>query len=520
MGALDRLLMPNGVKLGTVMQVMTDFKVSPEYLDPAVQNIVGKLRQEANLHQFTKGDKLPAHLRWRAGEPLQLSGKLPIELYGGALGEFIRPMAIPLSDKAPNGEVQSLEHALQLISRTDPGGNAPNEMRNLVRLMEGGVGPEHLHLFTSSDALFEEWLQSVQGPVRDHIAVTRLSFASRMGVHLPYRLTERNGTLGISSPADTTRGPIRPHFADLLSCNHVIVSEGLGREIQASGMEEGHSLQQKMNPSSGLRADCALDAYEYVQAGGPPPFATMNDEETDFYIRVLKGRVEGVDPEKLDPIPFPSPFGTGAEISESAVMRANASFNEYFQYVPHRESETLQFPLNVSCGGRGGYHAAMVRGRHYLVFSTVPEEHGVAKLLDLAGNPHGIHKETERSMGAGDAVGALLSLANAWDATELLGEYAVQAGRQTPDERYLHIAGIVFVSLLSRIFGEYLFHTERTDFTEIPAERIRHIVDFAAQQALLVADQVWNAGPRPKVAKVEDLGIKVALWEQLRMSPA
>lgn len=517
---IDSLLQPDGTKVGAIMQAMTDFKIRPECLDPLIHETILRLRSDSDYHQFGKGDKLPANMRLRRA-PVHLPDVMPVELYGGALGEFRRDLDIPLmSSSVPRQEVNTIEEGLKKISTMGPGGNTPNEVRNMVHLMAAGVGPEQLHLYSSSDFLFEEWLQSLPPAAHERIHLTKLSLASRIGVHFPYRGADhkgvlQNGTLAISSPAESTRDAIRLHLQELLVCHNVIVSEGLGRQILETQLQGREKLVQKINPSSALRGDCAVDAYEYIQKGGYPPIATMNDEEADFYIRTLKGRVEDKNPEKLDPFFFPSPFGAHGGVNDMAVDAASQGFNEYLRYIPAPHTEQLLFPLNISCGKQGGYHLAHCGGKHYVVFTTTPHRAGAQFLLDTVGNPPGIQMGTALSMGAGDAVGTLLSLTNrVWDVEELMGEYAKKSQKHhSVDEHYLRVASMIFVSILSRILGEYVFHSEKTDFTDVPPGSLRNIVNYAAEQALAATEPVWHVGPVPKQSAVEELGINVALWE-------
>ena len=73
-------------------------------------------------------------------------------------------------------------------------------------------------------------------------------------------------------------------------------------------------------------------------------------------------------------------------------------------------------------------------------------------------------------------------------------------------------AGMIFVSILSRIVGESLYRTEKCDLSDIPPANLRVLIDHAAGLALKAAEDVWNVGPKPKQSQVSG-GIKVALWE-------
>ena len=518
-------LQPENTGLGFVMQTMTDYKPHQRDIDiEGLMDEVRLLKDGCVQHKFVKGDKLPTITNVR--ERL-VRGVLKLELHGEALGKWHFPLDIPLAKPFKRGKkVETLHDALMLFCATAPGGNAPNELRDIAHCMEAGIGPSHVEVFTSTDPLFQSWYAGLSEPVRERIRITVLgengqkkgslgSFPPRQGLHLPYRLRESHGTgtLAISNPASSTVPYIRGHLETLLKLDHTIVSEGLSVAMLETTLPGRQNFLQKLNPSSAFRSQCAIDSWEGAKAGGRPPILTMNNDEFDYYIRCIKARVEDdVDPDKLDPIPLPSPFGSGEEVNVTTVAIANDGFREYLRHVPARQDERLHILLNVSAGAQGGYHLATKGSRRYVVYSTIPDKHGTHQLIRLVGRPAGLHAKTERSMGAGDSVGAILSLANIWDLEELLAQYASSNRRGSPSKEYVRAAAVIFVSLLSRYIGECLYRTERCDMTDIPPENIRLLIDHAAKQALIAADDVWNVAPRPKGTVVAN-GIRLALWE-------
>lgn len=515
-----RCLEASGTQIAAVMQTMVDYKLDETKINIAdLIGPVADLRADYQHHGFGKGDKLATNVDLPRGGHAKLKGVLPLELTGGALGKFHRYLDIPINHKrVPLRNVRTLHGGLSRICRMYPGGNAPNETRNMVQFMEAGIGPQQLELYSSTDALFEQWYRSITPAIRDRVHRTilqmddggkKVQLPSRMGLHLP---CGDNGTISIANPATSTVPYIRDQLQSLLEYDQVIVSEGLCRAMLASRLKGRKNLVQKINPSSAFRGDCAIDAYEYCRSGGASPIVTMNDDEFDYYVRCIKGRIEEEEPEKLDPIPFLSPFDDDGALDHGRVRVANNGFNEYFRYIRTPRTPNLTFPLNVSSGKRGGYHVAVKDGRLFVAFSTTPHTAGTRKLLRVAGDPPGVGMRIKKSMGAGDSLGALLSLANVWDTEEFIAQHAAETCKKLLSGDQKRAAAILFISILNRYIGELLFHTEKCDLSDVAPAKLRDVVLYAADQAIRASGAVWNVGQKPKVGAVEG-GMKVAIWE-------
>lgn len=513
-------LQVDGSKAAGVMQAMTDYKPKREIVDlRKVMRPVAGLRADCKRHGFGEGDKLATGIDLRGDGLVKVEHAFDIELTGGVLGNFHYYLTIPFNGRLRRAtSVETLHDGLRIFSDMHPGGNVSNVARSTALLMEAGIGPEELHIFGSTDSLFEEWHRSLTDGVRERIRCTILmkreedkevQLPSRKALHLPYSEKE---VMSISTPATSTIPYLRGLFRELLRYDHVIVSEGLGRSILGTGLKHCKDLPQVFNPGSSFLGDCALDSYEYTTAGGRPPIVTMNGVEFNYYVRCIRGRIEGENPADLDPIPFLSPFADDGMLEQKRADITNKGFREYFRHIRPVRSNRLQFPLSVSLGEDGGYHVAEREGRLFVVFSTTPHTRGAQKLLRIAGKPHGVSTKIRKVMGAGDAVGALLSLANIWDTEEFIAQYASQHNTSLLKDSHRIAAAALFTSILSRYVGEFLYRTEKCDMTQVPADKIRDVIVFAAKQALRASESLWNIGTQAKEAKVEG-GMKVALWE-------
>ncbi len=133
-------------------------------------------------------------------------------------------------------------------------------------------------------------------------------------------------------------------------------------------------------------------------------------------------------------------------------------------------------------------------------------------MLDLVGKDTEISLDIKRTMGAGDSVSSVLSMAHLWDMEELMGQ--MRESGHPIDTKYMEIAGTLFTSLLSRVAGEILYHSNRCDWMSVPPEKFREIIAVTAKKSLDLAADLWNqVDQKPTIAKEQEWDIDLAMWQ-------
>src|SRR3989344_5159709 len=146
-------------------------------------------------------------------------------------------------------------------------------------------------------------------------------------------------------------------------------------------------------------------------------------------------------------------------------------------------------------------------------FTWQSARNGGQLIIDTVNNPAEVNRSNTRVMGAGDSLGATLSLANIWDVEKLMHCYAKESNIKSPNKELVATAGIVFVSLFSRYIGECAYRSKECDICDIPVENVRPLMDRAAKEAWQTARELWTYSAKPGVALTETTGIRVAIWE-------
>lgn len=458
-------------------------------------------------------------------EPQEDKRKLRLNLHLGVGDEpFIKPVTLPLPEKF-HGRLQedSLHEALAAISTTQPGGNVPNMIRNITHVMKGKILPPDVRvlLHSTEEPVFQAWFDALAPEVRERITMHSMDIPPRKGVHLPYSsdLPGGIGTLGMITPMHSAIQVMRGQMANLARCNHVLVSESLGQLVSPEyrGYKEFH------NPSSAFREQCALENYNLMLNGGRIPIVSVNDEEMVKYLASIESRralhaslshTGGDEGERKPKKPsFGYPFDEHRKFNDATAALATESFSRYFACIPPQIETETYFPLSVSCGPYGGYHISCTPdGKRYVIFTSTPQGEGVQKMLDIIGPNEEITIETKRTMGAGDAVSSVLSLAHLLDIEQMMGQ--LKSPQHPINAKFIEIAASIFVSLLSRFAGEILYHSNRCDWMSVPPEKFRDIITATARKGLGLAAEMWNRiDPKPTIAREPEWNIDVAVWQ-------
>jgi len=527
-------LQPEGVEIGAVLQPTIDYHVERDKVEyDRLSEAVRKFRSEYIAHNFSKGDKLPSEVFLRNH---RITDRIELEIPGGIDTGWFYRLDISLAKPFEQGKsVSSTSDAFSLIGTAHPGGNAFNEVRNLAHFMEANIGPAVLHVYSSRDETFNQWYDTLSQHIRDRIHLYDLCSTTPAGMETlaprrSYHLDYAGGTISVAKPSARTVPYMQEHFNRLLQHAHVIVSEPYGREISGAMSDPRLIPNLKYNPSSAFLGECAVDVFEVARVMGqasPGPVVTMNTDEFDYFVRRLEERMGGSSSSLLEPEVdaanatekknrFKSPFGEttwGSEVSQEAVAEAGTAFLYYLSYVPCSDADHLRFTLNVSDGRYGGFHLAKREKRWTVVYSTTPSPQGSQLIIDTVNNPAEVNRSNTRVMGAGDSLGATLSLANIWDVEKLMHCYAKESNIKSPNKELVATAGIVFVSLFSRYIGECAYRSKECDICDIPVENVRPLMDRAAKEAWQTARELWTYSAKPGVALTETTGIRVAIWE-------
>lgn len=454
----------------------------------------------------------------------QFDQKLHLHLLLGKGDEpLIRPVALPLPAKFHGLKPNSLHEALEVISTPQAGGNVPNMIRNITHVMRGRILPPDMQilLYSTLEPVFMEWLDAMDPAIRDHIAVKAIEIPSRKGLHLPYTSEKPGGigTLGLITPMHSAIQTMHDHIGSLTACNHVLVSESLGQLVTHDFL----NYREFQNPSSAFREQCALENYNLMLNGGRIPIVSVNDEEMARYVTSIESRralhpsiisTGGDETEKKPKEPsFGHPFDENRSFNSATADLATESFNRYFACIqPQTETQTY-FPLSVSCGPFGGYHIACTPdGKRHVVFSSTPQGEGAQKMLDIIGPNEEVKLPIKRTMGAGDAVSSVLSLAHLLDIEQMMGQ---MKGHQHPiNRKFIEVAASIFVGLLSRFAGEILYHTNRCDWLGVPPDKFRDIINATVQKSLDIAAGIWNSiDQKPTIAREPEWDIDIAMWQ-------
>lgn len=506
-----------GTKLGAVQVNMVDYKFGVgidsgdlRETKDAVRRLLDSLRTYTTFIPPGK-DKTVADVTLVNN---QIGEKLSLMLqFGKADDPFLKPFELPLPRQYRERSVKDLHEALKGMGRVDPGGNVPNMVRNITHIMQTPLVPRDMELLLHSteEPLFLDCFQQLPGQIRERITLVMLDVPARKGLHLPYTSDQdKPGILGIGTPMHSTIRSIGPHFESLSDCNHILTSESLVSLVLNDPKRQ--QFREFQNPSTAFRAQCALESYNHVlNRGRHIPIITMNDAEMVEYVMSLEKR-RAAPTSQDQALSFSSPFDKDHNVSHPTIDSVSSSFQRYFACVTPKPYDSLNFPVSVSCGHRGGYHIACnSKGDRYVIFSSTPSNTGSEKMLSVIGSNDDIAIDKQHVMGAGDAVASILSLTHLWDTEAVVRRYATSSCPL--DDRFIETATMIFVSLLSRVAGEVVFHSDRCDWSSIPPDVFPHLIAKTAEKSLQSALHVWGRNGAPQKTQEHEWEIDIALWQ-------
>lgn len=497
---------------------VVDYKFGQDLLEADLEEsreAVGKLLDSlrTNTNFIPKGkDKTIADISLNNQE---IGTRLSLMLrFGKPDDPFFKPFDLPLPQQYRGRSVRDLHEALTGMCKVDPGGNVANMIRNMTHAMACEIVPSTMEiaLYSTQEPIFQMWFEALPSEIRDRIHLTPLSTPARKGLHLPYPtgVQGETGTMGIGTPMHSTIREMEQYFPDIARANHVLTSESLTPLVNTQKLREQY--QEFQNASSAFRQQCAIESYNHVLNNGHfIPIITNNDAEMKEYVASLQKRRSAPNsgPSTLS---FSAPFDAERQLNMATVSDVSSSFEQYFTCITPKSYNKLSFPVCVSCGSQGGYHVACTQsGERVIVFSSIPHSEGATKILAPLGGNSEIQLSKQHTMGAGDSVATVLSLSQIWDTEGMMRQFA----RKTDplDPQFIETATIIFVSMLSRVAGELLFHSNKCDWSSVQKNEMQHYIQVTAAKSLDMAQSMWKGLPSPQTARDADWNIDVAMWK-------
>lgn len=519
----------DNVKLGAVQVNVVDYKpfsnaesISPTEMD-IVQNATRTLLEELRMYTTIVQpgeDKVSAVTELRSN---QIGDQLELLIKFGKTGQpFKKDFDLPLPKSLRGFSAADLHSALQNIGRIDPGGNVPNMVRNIVHLMSMNLMPPdfEVHLYSTSEPVFQQWYDSLAEHIRDRVHRTLLQIPSRTSIHLAYPGEKSTiETMGLVSPMHSTVNAVQPYMDTLAGCNHVLVSESLQPNIQSDTL--ARTYQEFQNPSSAFRSKCGIASYDMVIDRKYPvqhiPFVSLNHTEMVTYLKSVEDRrdiMNQVGQQKKNEPSFNEPFDRNGHISTATVRNVTDSLQRYFTCITPTNNSSMYYPLSITCKASGGYTVAVSsdRGEKHVIFSSVPTEKGSERMLALAGNHPDMSIDKHSTMGAGDSVASVISAVHLWNLEEMLGRLR-QEDRHPLDAKFMEKASMIFTSLLGRFAGMILVHSDRCDWSCVSKEAFQNMILRTAEKSLDLAAACWSSGEYIQVMKEPEWGIDIATWK-------
>jgi len=146
--------------------------------------------------------------------------------------------------------------------------------------------------------------------------------------------------------------------------------------------------------------------------------------------------------------------------------------------------------------------------REIACFTSTPEKSDL--LFQEFGQMTLINRERIYEMGAGDAVAAIIILFNEIEPRIFIEPYL--EGREPENRQLIELASIIFVSSLGRIVGNFLVHTQQTNWSNIKHGLFHQLFEAVAQESLVVARTMVNRLHSPVNGEIKRWGIKVVAW--------
>lgn len=503
-----------------VSQKVVDIK--PPLDLPDVARAIGALRGYLRSHVFIETNKFTGEMTIVS---TNRQGDLICELAGSSLGSpdrDVRPairliLSLGLNDYTGELGIQDVFRAVRETSIED-GGNVQNMLLNILVLAE--ALSRKYQAFSSNDLLittatstdpFEKLDLEMSDLLKKKVDVYQLKIPDRFAVHLPYEHAGEQGIFAITSePTQTYESLLElldnnAQFARAFRSATCFVSSDPFFQILPSHAMAPYAYV--INASTAFRGLVAVSTY------GTNALLPMNKAEAGEVCKLMLSRARGTELDQTETPRFPSPF----TIKEDAIDPASlgildSSVDMFSRHNPFfQKAEGFSFACPISFGPEGGLVIGM--NKHPIAcFTSILSEEGEQRLFDeysFAGSEQ-IHET-----GAGDSVAAVVALFNTVSPDVLIDQYLEGKER---DNRYLRqLANTLFVSCLSRIIGNLLIRTARTNLTHIEIDRLGEvIVDVVTESVKLARDHV-KLLPDPTFGIIEKWGIKVAMWVPRRV---
>jgi hypothetical protein len=181
--------------------------------------------------------------------------------------------------------------------------------------------------------------------------------------------------------------------------------------------------------------------------------------------------------------------------------------NPFFQ-----QAEGSSFACPITFGPEGGLIIGMNK-EPIACFTSILSEEGEQRLFDEYSFPR---SEQIQETGAGDSVAAVVALFNTVSPSVLIDQYL--EGKEKIYKGFRQLACTLFVSCLSRIVGNLLIRTPRTNLTRIQIDPLgRLIVDVAKESVRLAREHVKLLPGGPAFGVMDKWSIKVAMWVPRRV---
>lgn len=505
-----------------VSQKVVDIK-TPLDLHQLAQ-VIGDLREYLHRYAFIPGDKFTGELTI---VKITEQGDVVCELAGSSLGStpesHVQPairLTLPLGlvDFEGDREVQPVFAAVPRTS-IDDGGNIQNMLLNTLVLTDA-LSVEH-HQFDSTNLMmttastsdpFQRLNRATANRFRERVSIYPLPpLPDRFAILLPYEHSGDRGTLAITSEPKVTCSSLlalldgNAQFAKAFRSATCLVSADPFFEILPN-----HALAPYvyvMNASTAFRAMVAVTAY------GTNALLPMNDGEAGEVCKLMLSRARGTELTQTETPHFPPPLTIkGNTIDAEMLEILDSSIDKLSRYNPFfRHAEGISFASPISFGREGGLIIGMNQ-EAIACFTSIPSEEGERHLFDEYQFPMSDHVQ---ETGAGDSVAAVVALFNTVSPEVIIAPYL--EGREKTHRQLRHLASTVFVSCLSRIVGNLLIRTSRTNLTHIDTGTLGRLIEDAAKESVDLARRSVRRLPNPEFGIIEKWGIRVAMWVPRRV---
>jgi len=338
-----------------------------------------------------------------------------------------------------------------------------------------------------------------------------LGIPDRFAVHLPYEHAGRHGIMAVTSEPTLTYEVLlkllgdNAQFAKTFRTATCFVSSDPFFQVLPS-----HALAPYtyiINSSTALRALVAVSAY------GTNALLPMNQGEAGEVCKLMLSRARGTELDQTETPRFPSPLTINEDTIDPASLGIlDSSIDMFSRYNPfYQRAEGFSFACPISFGLEGGLIVCMNKGP-IACFTSILSEEGEERLFSKYAFPK---SEQIQETGAGDAVAAVVTLFNAVDPDMLIDQYL--EGKEKRYKEFRHLACTLFVSCLSRIVGNLIVRTPRTNLTHIQIDQIGKLIEDVAEKSIEVARDCVKLLPDPVFGVIKEWGIKVVMWVPRRV---